>query len=176
MYRCAKRLIAVAAVVCLPALAVAQQPAGDSDTARILDRLTQIHGALERIADSLEGQLDGQRLDLMLKRLEVSERRVAPLEEQVRKAQAERSLLQDREERAELQLSEMADRIAAGELELSDSEAEAAVAQMELDLEQFRSRISELDGQLAGLENELTRVREGIRDWQDYVDRELADR
>lgn len=176
MYRCAKRLIYLAIVFCLPAIALAQTPSSDSDTARILERLTQIHGALDRITDSLEGQLAGQRLDLMLKRLEVSERRVAPLEDQVRKIRAERSVVVDREERAKLQLAEMADRLAAGELELSDSQAEAAVAQMELDLEQNRSRISELDGQLAGLENELARVREEIRDWQDYVDRELADR
>ena len=176
MYRCATRFAFIAVAICLPAIANAQVPPNVSDAPQLSAQLSQIQRVLERIADSLEGQLDGQRLDLMLKRLEVSERRVAPLQEQVRKAQAERSLLQDREERAKLQLSEMADRIAAGKLELTDSEAEAVVAQMELDLEQLGSRSSELDRQLVGLENELTRVREEIRDWQDYVDRELADR
>ena len=176
MHRRASRLVSAAVVICLPALAGAQQPPVDSDSAQILDRLDQIHHALERIANSLEGQLAGQRLDLMLKRLEVSERRVGPLEEQVRKTRAERSVLADREERARLQLSEMADRMAAGELELSDREAEAVVAQMELDLDQVRSRISELDRQLGTLENELTRVREEIRNWQNTVDRELAGR
>jgi chromosome segregation ATPase len=176
MCRRVQRLIAVAVVVSLPGIAIAQQPASGSEAAQVLDQLTEINLTLKRIADSLEGQLDGQRLDLMLKRLEVSERRVAALQEQVQKGQASRSLLEDQKARAELQLSEMADRLAAGKLELSDTEAETVVTQMELDLEQLSSRISELDRKIAGLENELTRAREEIRDWQDYVDRELAGR
>jgi len=176
MCRRIQRLLAVAVVVSLPGIAIAQQPAGETEAAQVLDQLTQINQALKRIADSLEGQLDGQRLDLMLKRLEVSERRVAVLQEQVQEAQASRSLLEDQKARTELQLSEMADRIAAGDLELSDTEAETVVTQMELDLEQSSARIAELDRQLVGLENELTRARKEIRDWQNFVDRELAGR
>ena len=51
--------------------------------AALLEQVTGVNRSLERLVSLLEDSLDRQQIDLLLKRIELRERRLAPLEAQL---------------------------------------------------------------------------------------------
>lgn len=164
-------------ILCAPAVAVhARQappdPPAGSEPAGVAAELQRLNGTLDRIAELLESQLEGQRLDLRLKRLEVASRRVDALEEELSRVRSSRSSLADERFRMSSHLESL-----ATEIEQADPESlpmyEAMTRQVERGLDRFDARIAELDARILELENELGRRRDDLQALEDRLDREL---
>jgi chromosome segregation ATPase len=152
----------------------AQEPSPEApaEPAGVATELQRLNATLTRIATLLERQLEGQRLDLRLKRLEVASRRVESLEDDLARARSSRTSLADERFGMQSRLEMM-----ATEVEQSDSDSlpmyEAMTRQAERQMKLLDTRLAELDARILELENELTRRRDDLQALQDRLDREL---
>jgi chromosome segregation ATPase len=149
----------------------AQEPSGQ-EPAAVAAELGRLNATLERIAGLLERQLQGQRLDLMLKRVDGASRQVDALEGELGRLRSGRSSLVDERFRMQSRLEAM-----VTEVEHSDPEAlpayEAMSREAERGLKHLDTRIAETDARILELENELARRSGDLQALQDRLDREL---
>jgi len=178
-FRTVRDAVALSLLVALLGAPVAgQQAAGEPPPELTVgERLDQLNSTLERIAELLERQVESQRLDLALKRVQFGSVRVETLERDLRSAEDRRSSLSDEQYRIRSRLEMM-----AGELEEVSPENlegrrpmyEQMIGQAERELEILDTRIVETEQRIIDLEAELTRRRDDLRSIQDQLDRELA--
>lgn len=172
--RCTSVCLAFLALCAVPIAARAQPgaPEVSAAPAGVAAELQLLNSTLARIAALLERQLEGQRLDLRLKRLEVASRRVDALEDDLSRARSSRTSLADERFGMQSRLEMM-----ATEVEQSDSDSlpmyEAMTRQAERQMKLLDTRLAELDARILELENELTRHRDDLQAFQDRLDREL---
>lgn len=158
-----------------PTVAAQPDPPDQEPTAEpiaVAAQLGRLNTTLERIAGLLEQQLQGQRLDLMLKRVDVASRQVDSLEGELARLRSGRSSLTDERFRMQSRLEEL-----AMEVEHSDPEAlpayEAMTREAERLLKHLDTRIGEMDARILEAENELARHWGDLQALQDRLDREL---
>lgn len=134
--------------------------------------LGRLNATLQQIAGLLERQLQGQRLDLMLKRVDVANQQVDSLEGEIGRLQSKRTSLADEHFAVRSRLETM-----ATEVELSEPESlpayEAMVRQLEQGLKHVETRITEMDARILEVENELVRRQGDLQVLQDRLDRDL---
>lgn len=142
------------------------------DGGSVADQLDRLNATLTRIAELLERQAEGQRLDLSLQRVELASRRVDSVETELARARSERSSLQDNLYMMNVQLETL-----ASQAERSDPEAlptvEEEVRQTEHAMELLEARLKEREQSVLELENELARRQRDLEILQDRLDREL---
>jgi chromosome segregation ATPase len=142
------------------------------EPASVAAELGRLNVTLERIAGLLERQLQGQRLDLMLKRVDGASRQVDGLEGELGRLRSGRSSLVDERFRMQSRLEAM-----VTEVEHSDPEAlpayEAMSREAERGLKHLDTRIAETDARILEVENELARRSGDLQALQDRLDREL---
>lgn len=162
-------------VLAAPAAAIrAQQepPDAPDQPAAVAVELQRLNGTLSRIAELLERQLEGQRLDLRLKRLEVASRRVDALESDLARLRSSRESLANEQFGMQSRMETM-----ATEVEQADPDSlpmyETMARQLERFLERRGTRIAELDARILEIENELTGRRADLQALEDRLDREL---
>lgn len=167
-------LLTVLALCAPVSSAWAQQspPDAPAEPAAVAAELQRLNGTLARIAELLEHQLAGQRLDLRLKRLEAAARRVDALEGDLARARSGRTSLADERFQMQSRMETM-----ATEVDQADPDSlpmyEAMTGQAERLLAHLDTRIAELDTRILDLENELTRRRADLQALEDRLDREL---
>lgn len=172
--RCTSLCLALLALCAAPVAVRAQPGAPEAFTAPagLAAELQLLNSTLARIAALLERQLEGQRLDLRLKRLEVASRQVESLEDDLARARSSRTSLADQRFQMQSRLEMM-----STEVDQSSSEAlpmyEAMTREIERHLKLLDTRVAELDARILELENELTRRRDDLQALQDRLDREL---
>ncbi|MDH3253811.1 MAG: hypothetical protein OEM62_02375 [Acidobacteriota bacterium] len=135
--------------------------------------LADISATLERIAELLESQAESRRLDLVMQRIEVRARRLAPLETRLRSARSSRGNYQEEQFRLQAQLKSMADRLDSGAMDADELTSMTEHFASELAL--VTARLRATNDEIAALENEAARYRNEIDDWEAWVDRELGD-
>lgn len=147
---------------------IARPPASDS-VAGQLDRLNR---TLARIAELLERQVQGQRLELSLQSVELAGRRVETIESDLARARSERTGLEDNRHQVRSVLETL-----ASQVERSDPESLATLEErsreMERTLELLEVRIKERNLRSLELENELERRRRDLEVLQDWLAREV---
>jgi len=153
---------------------VAQQPAAEPDLAR---EMAGVNRSLEQMAAMLERLLENQKTDLVLKRIEMRERRIAPLETELRErhgelvtSQAELDRLEDLKEDWNDRLREAArtDENAAIELRVMQQQFEQAHGKQ-------NSRHLALEERVRQLEDELAEGREVIQDLEALLLERIGD-
>jgi len=165
-------LLVIAAISSPPVAAQDQAPLRLSASET---HLSEISSSLARIADLLESQIKGRRLDLVMQRIELRQRRLAPLESRLRSARASRRSDLHQRLRLESQLEDTANQFESGVLEIEPAELSRMTDHFESELALIKARMQAADDQIAALENEVTRYRNEIEDWESWVDRELSD-
>ena len=91
-----KALVCVLAFcACWVGPVAARQDPGTGQAAALLEQVTGVNRSLERLVNLLEDSLDRQQIDLLLKRIELRERRLAPLEAQLHRAENRLSNAED---------------------------------------------------------------------------------
>ncbi len=173
--------IIVAALVISPLLAtepiLAQEsPAVSQESAPLTAQLQRLNQNIERIAKILEQSLQGQNLELLIQRVEMGSSRLAVAEGNLRSARATRNSLDDEKLEIEARLDQMADELDRGGLQMPLEDLERYTREMDLQLQLLKQRLREADREILELENEVTRQRANIRDWQDFIDQELTAR
>jgi len=164
---------AALAVVLLAATgaAHAEAPPPVPDLGRELARL---NATLSDIRSLLERQLETQNLDLLMKRMELAAAQVSDAESRLGRAAASLESLEE-------ESAALTDRLAVVEAELLRGDAEGDpgamagfVAQLESTLERIEDRLRDKRLEIAGLENLLASKERDLRDWQELLDRRLA--
>lgn len=167
-------LIAVLAAVPVVGQEAAQEP---RPAPTVEEQLARLNSTLARIAELLERQVEGQSLDLALKRVQFGSGRVETLERDLRNAEDRRSSLSDEQYRIRSRLEMMAgefEDLSPEQLEGRRPMYEQMIGQAERELEILDARLLETEQRIIDLENELTRRRDDLRAIQDQLDRELA--
>jgi chromosome segregation ATPase len=151
-----------------------QTPAPDAPD--VGEELARMNWTLTRIAEALERQAEGQRLDLSLRRLAVESERVAALERELQGAQATRTGLED-------QQFQIRGRLAMFGSEIEDvpddmppehlREVERMLDETQRMLVRLQDQREAQDRRILELENELTRRRADLQALQDRLDRQL---
>ena len=164
-------------------LAPAQEPerpalargALDPASPDLAEELARLNRTLTRIADALERQAEGQRLDLALSRVAVESERVTNLERELQSAQATRTSLENEQFSISSRLGGLAYEVEAS----PDADAttlkqiERMTEEAQRMLNRIGERIDAQDRKILELQNELTRRRADLQALQDRLDRQL---
>lgn len=173
-------LLALPLVSALPASAQQEPaPTAVAENAGAEDagaELARIRVTLERIADLLERQTEGQRVELAMRRLDVESQRALRLEREIATLQSNRESLEDERFRMQstlLAMTREAERPGTG---MTEEDLANVREQSELQIGMVNARIGELDRRLQELQNQLADRRETVRSWESFVDRRLEER
>jgi chromosome segregation ATPase len=160
----------------LPALS--QQPAAAEELAR---QMAGVNRSLTEISSTLQSLLRNQRIDLQLRRIELTERRLAPARSQLRSLASRQK--NDEEELATLQkmLEQVGDQIAQSVAEGREADVEnerEMQGHLQFELERIEERIEATRLERIELENDLARRERTIGILEEQLDElleELAD-
>lgn len=156
-----------ALIVAAVAPARAQQTPSDAALAEIATALTRIAAAMER-------QLEGGRLELLMQRVDASQRRADRIDEQLRREQNYRDGQIQETTRLEQLLAALEDPVKAEAMGYDASSVDVQIENLHFELEMTRRKIQELERKIARLQSEKDRHGRDVEDWQAFIDRELA--
>ena len=168
--------ISLALLILATPVTWAQEANLDSQEVGLHSQLERLNNNIERIATLLEQSLRGQQLDLLIQRVEMGASRLAVAEQSLRSAQGTRDALDDEKLAIEARLGQMAEQLDSGTVDIPLEELDQYTRELDLQLELLKERLRNADRKILELENDVMRQRESIRDWQDYIDRELTSR
>lgn len=151
----------------------AQRTGFDLDI-RLIEELAGIQETLDRVVTLLERQSMQRDHELLLRRVELGDRRVAPLEDAVQRARERRDSILTEQREIEAQLERIADLVDSGELDLEVDTLDAQMQFLDQQLETLEVRLIAAHNNLIELENELTRRRADVEIWQDRLDSLLS--
>ncbi len=143
--------------------------------AEVPAQLAQLNQTLAQIAALLERNLEGQRLGLVMARIQISSGRSTRAEEQLVTARATRADLQNQKAKMEGQLQIFADQMDLGQVDMPPEQIEVMADESALQLDLLKKRIRGMDREIMELENALARYQQDLDDWQTLVDRHLSD-
>ncbi len=180
------RLAALAALLAVP-LAAAQppapvparptaQPAAAPPPAPIPEQLAHLNATLEHISQLLERQLDGQKLDLLLRRVEIGNRRVTALEQELERAEGEKRSVEDGRYRLQFQIQAMRrqlDVLPSDPHDTNQSDLEAGIQNATNELRLSDLRIQQATQRVLDLQNELDGQKHDLQGLKDLLDRQL---
>lgn len=153
----------------------AQQPApAEEAQGALLAEIAGLHRSLDQLVELLRAGLAHQKIDVMLKRIELKERRLAPLERRLRGTQD--SILNSQGEIARLEQmkesteQELADLIREGH-EGAINESRYLMGEFEKAIRSEQATIEELERRVVELEDELADGRDEIA----ILDEKLAE-
>jgi predicted RNase H-like nuclease (RuvC/YqgF family) len=157
-------------------------PAADANAIR--HELGRINQTLETIAELMRNQLESQHaqlhqqeVEVLLRRLDIGARRLAPLEESLRKAEERKSAVDDEIRQMEAILNQLEEQIqeqsAEGNTEPS-RELGHEWNMVSRRLELLRDRAWTLDQRVLELENELAGAGRDLEALERRIDEELA--
>jgi chromosome segregation ATPase len=156
----------ILAGLCVLILAAASLPArAQEDAAQMAEDVAGLNRSLERMVVLLESLIGNQQVDILLKRIELKERRLAPLESELRRA--ERAMidvearLKRMQEEAEEMVDVIADEVRAG-IDREGSDSRRTKDQLERVINAESSRVDEMRRRVQQLENELASGRDEI--------------
>ena len=143
------------------AIATDPQPAG---AAEIPGQLAALNDKFDRLLEAMDLFRQNQETDLLIRRIELEQRRIAPLDNELRKAQAEARETEQQIEQGEQMLEEERE----GLRDLVDAD-EQEVMREQLDewqrhLERERGRLESIHDRVRRLEDDLSDARETIDD------------
>jgi len=156
----------ILAGLCLVVLAIAVSPARAQDASgQLAEDVAGINRSLERMANLLETLIGNQQVDILLKRIELKERRLAPLESDLRRAERALIDIESRVKRLNEEREELDDavdeEVRAG-VDSEGSEARRMRDQLERVVEMEAGRVEEYRRRVLHLEDQLAEGREEI--------------
>jgi chromosome segregation ATPase len=153
-------------LLCLLILGTASMPSrAEEDMDDLVDEMADINRSLERMAVLLETLIGNQQVDILLKRIELQERRLAPLESELRRGERalidiEARLKRMQEEREEME-NVLAEEVRDG-IDREESETRRMKSQLDRVVESESARVEEMRRRVLRLEDELSDGRDEI--------------
>jgi chromosome segregation ATPase len=171
-------LLAVAsAAMLIAAVAATPEPPREQQAPDLAQGVSELNRSMKEIAALLRQQLEKQQTDLLMKRLEISERALSAREQDLRSAESEKSGVSEglKEIQARLdQLDDESDEASAGGLRRENPDVLRMRTELELQQKLLKDRLSAVDQRALDLENDVADLREEIRGWKELVDRALG--
>lgn len=155
-------------------LALVPPPQLSAQEAPADEPMAAIAAALTRIAEVMELQLESGRLDLLMRRQDLSQRRLDRVEGQLRSAQRELDGLRQNAARADMEIARLADPEVAESMGWDAASLAGHLESMEFELAEGRRKIAELESWIGQLEQERARRQRELEDWQAFMDREIT--
>lgn len=162
------------AVLLLGASPGSGQPPKTDEGPEISGELAKLNIAVREIADLLAKQSEGQKLELLMKRLELASAKATQSEQRQRSLQSEKTKTEDEKQRTETTLRQIQYQ---ADTQLSPDEKaglQAATERADVDLKRTTSRLQSLAQEIAEIDAALATQREELRDWQRVLDRGLS--
>jgi chromosome segregation ATPase len=151
---------------------------GQSPDAKVsLDLSTEIaklNKAVREIADLLAKQTEGQKVELLMKRVELASSKLSQLEQRESSLQSEKMNIEDQAYRLVTEMKLIQDRVPASPDESQRLDLETTLARGEAEGKRLADRVQSLSQQIGDVENQLTAQREELKTWQQVVDRSLG--
>lgn len=161
---CATLLLAALTPVIAQAPAGAQSPAGDMS--RLVEEVAGLNRSLDRLAVMLEQVMFQQEVDLVLKRLELKERRLEPMAGHLRSLQREyddrKTEIKHYQEMLEGARDKVSEEIRQGRDLVAESDAAQVVIEMERALTIETARLEGIERRMRELEDALAEGREEV--------------
>jgi chromosome segregation ATPase len=145
-------------------------------SAALLQEMTRLNQSLEEISGLLVLLLDGQEVDILMKRMQFKERRLAQVESELRSRRSEYENLQEEIKQMEGYREEMEIEAAnrdQGGLDSTNSEDERIRRQIEAEMERITERSESIYRQVAELENRVGELREEYEILEEMLDERL---
>ena len=136
--------------------------------------LVKLNKAVREIADLLAKQAEGQKLDLLMKRIEMTSSKVAQLEQRVRGIHAERDGAEEEARQLEMQTRQAQDAMSAQTDETRRTELSTSLERLDAAVKRATARGDSLSQELVEVENQLAAQRRELAEWQRVVDRRLG--
>jgi chromosome segregation ATPase len=157
-----------------PADDISSPAAGAS--AVLLQEMARLNHSLEEISGLLSLLLDGQEVDILMKRMQFKERRLAQVESEMRSRRSESEHLQEDIKQMEAYREELelrAESGAQGGLEPPNPEDESMRRHLDAELERLVERADSLYQQAVELENEVGTLRDEYEILEEMLDERL---
>jgi len=136
-----------------------------------------LNRSLDQLIVMMQELMEGRKVDLLIKRIEIKQRALIPMASDLRSMEAEYDALKmdfkRLQEMVELQ-EETVDREVLQGIDQPDSESRGFLTELELELQVQRARLEELDRRMRLLQDELDDGREEIAILDDQL-RELIE-
>ncbi len=151
-------ILGLALAAAAPALP-AEGPGEVGDAAGLVEQVAQLNRSMQRLVHLLERQQEHRELDLVLKRIELHERRLAPLEAELLRAQGllqstrtegvrVQGMIEESEEQLRAEIRDGTDVPGSGTRRMID-EIERAVGSLGLRTDQYERTVRRLEDDLA---------------------------
>jgi hypothetical protein len=167
-----RSLLAAVLLAFLPIAALAQPPSPPPDAIEI-PGLARINASLREILALLEKQSEAQATDLLMKRVQLAEARLADSNNRLRAATLERRSLEATKTSLEGRIELLAARMAQAPTEGSP-EIEAMSRQAIVEQRRIQQRLAALADEASKVESEISSQSADLVSWQDTLDRALA--
>jgi chromosome segregation ATPase len=136
-------------------------------------QLAALNATMVRIAELLERQIEGQKIELVMARVTINLDRMQRTEDQLRAAETERTSLEDAKERLQLeQQSYFASLEAAKDLPID--ELNRARDQFDASSKRLETKLRDANRRVADLQSQLVTQQAEVQEWQDFADRLLG--
>jgi chromosome segregation ATPase len=143
---------------------------GQTDGA-ILDELRALNGTMKEIATSLSRNAEHQRLQLLIKRLEMMSARQLSHDRTVQTLAEERRNVSEHRRRTADALAILEEQSSRGVMQAE--EAETGIKQLRAELKSADERLESISSRLSAAEAVAREQAEEVRGWEAYLDREL---
>ncbi|HEX9670215.1 MAG TPA: hypothetical protein VGC93_12120 [Thermoanaerobaculia bacterium] len=139
----------------------------------VVEELAKLNATLREIAGLMKKQEELQRVDLLIKRVQMTAGQLTDAERQLKTAESELRSLDHEKGELEGRLAMLSASDGKAE-DLSPEQSEVIVARIDEELKRVRQRSSELRGEVEELRNRIAAREHELRDWQAVIDRRLG--
>jgi hypothetical protein len=167
-----------AAIVLLAAAAAprAQEKKAEDPSVALTREVAELKQAVREIASALRELLKRQEISILMSRIEMEARSIAPLERDVRNGASERDSLTGEIKMMEARLESLGSEKEEGQRTPGARPSPddlRAKEEMTLRLRALKERLGSVELKLAEMENDLAKRQQGIREWEELVDKRL---
>lgn len=159
---------ALLAASAAPALS-AQGSAGDG-SARLVEEMAALNESMREAVDLLKKHLEAQKMQLLMRRIEIRHGGLISVEEELRKSRNEQDSVMQEIDQLESSLGSLDQRIEDDDGLPQAREWRMMRSEMESRAKSLKDRLYELDQKVIDLENELTDRRSEIKEWEELID------
>ncbi len=177
-------LALVAAAQSAPPPGVNVAGAGEAGAlpASIGQEVARLNGTLKELVALMRRQLDGQRVELLMRQVELKRSKLAPVEAELRSARSEKEGAEGELRQLQMGQEQIVDEVAANfqggdgspeQREQMEKMAEQMSRHYTMQLKLTKERLANLEQKIQLLENDSATARAELEHWETLVAREL---
>jgi chromosome segregation ATPase len=156
--------------------AMGQQP-GDAEIAAVAQELAALNRTMADIASLLRAQAERSEVELLLTRVELAQRAIAPREAQLETARSQLARLTQEDALLQAEYDRIDQRArSAGQpgSEVTDEQIQQERLQLDTHLKLRKDQIRSVQQRVIDLENELAGQQRALATWEEEIDRRLG--